>query len=131
MGMPHKHSRSFMSDAKWRKLFSVVNVENIEVNCCDWKLVSEELPIKGYLPSSRALGESFVGDCGALNGPFDYKEIEWLMIPRRITWRAYKDAPESSRENNIQAILELISSTGSTFEIESTEEGLRVYGYKP
>lgn len=120
-----------MSDAKWRKLFSVVNVENIEVNCCDWKLVSEELPIKGYLPSSKALGKSFVGDCGALSGPVDFKEIEWLMIPRRITWRAYKDAPESSRENNIQFILELISSTGSTFEIESTEEGLRVYGYKP
>lgn len=67
-----------MSDAKWRKLFGVINDSNLKFANCVWKLVGESEPKNGFVPDLEQLGENYVGDCGALNGPFEFKRIEWI-----------------------------------------------------
>ncbi len=125
-----KFSYSCMSNAKWRKLFSVVNESNLELGYCIWKLIGEKEPANGYIPDSEQLGEHYVGDCGALNGPFEFKRIEWLKLPSRVEFRPYEKAPVQFKTQELSGVLEQLDAIGS-FEIESTSEGVTIYGYKP
>ncbi len=125
-----KFSYSCMSNAKWRKLFSVVNESNLELANCVWKLVGEPEPKNGFVPDYAQLGEDYVGDCGALNGPFEFKRIEWLKLPTRIGYKAYEKAPTQFKTQDLSHITEQLGSMGR-FEIEANSEGITVYGYKP
>lgn len=125
-----KYSCSFMSNAKWRKLFSVINDRNIPLPSCVWKLVTDKDPQKGFIPDIEQLGDSYVGDCGALNGPFSFNTIEWLFLPSKVGHRHYEKAPVKYSYQNIEAIKNLIDSVGY-FEYEITDEGIKIYGYKP
>lgn len=123
-------SSSFMSNSKWRKIFSVINDGSIPLSACTWKLVTDNEPKKGFLPDIGQLGDDYVGDCGALNGPFSFKEIEWLFIPSMVGHRPYDKAPVKYEYQDIEKIKKLIDSIGQ-FEYESTDEGVKIYGYKP
>ena len=125
-----KYSCAYMSDAKWRKLFSVVHDESLEMSHCVWKFVGIDEPKPGHVPDFTQLGENFVGDCGASNGPFWFKEIEWLLIPKRYGWKPYKNAPTNYITQDVESVLKKIQAVGH-FETELSEDGLRVYGYKP
>ncbi|MEP1384788.1 MAG: hypothetical protein ABJK64_13470 [Paraglaciecola sp.] len=125
-----KFSYSCMSNAKWRKLFSVVNESKLEFANCVWKLVGEAEPKNGFVPDCDQLGEDYVGDCGALNGPFEFKRIEWLKLPTRIGFKPYKNAPIQFKTQELSAIIDQLSSLGS-FELDANLEGVTVYGYKP
>ena len=125
-----KYSASFMSDSKWRKLFSVVNESNTELSHCVWKLVSKELPLNGHLPDFESLGEDFVGDCGALNGPFSFQEIEWLFLPTSYEFKPYENAPLKVLTQSIDHIVMQLNKLGK-FEYEKSTKGLKIYGYKP
>ena len=125
-----KFSYSCMSNAKWRKLFSVVNESNLEMVNCIWKLVGESEPKNGFVPDYEQLGEDYVGDCGALNGPFKFKSIEWLRLPTRIAQKAYENAPLQFKTQDLTFLIEQLRSMCS-FEIEVNSEGITVYGYKP
>lgn len=63
-----RYPKSFMSNTKWRKIFGVVNRQSLDLGMCIWKLVSDTTSVAGFLPTLGKIGESFVGDCGALNG---------------------------------------------------------------
>lgn len=125
-----RYSQSFMSNAKWRKLFQVVNNESLELGVCVWKLVSEATPIRGYLPACDVLGPDYVGDCGALNGPFEFRVIEWLEIPASHGYRPYENAPLKTFTQDLAAVAARIDAVGA-FEYEMVADGLRIYGYKP
>ena len=125
-----KFSYSCMSNAKWRKLFSVVNESNSELQNCVWKLVGEVEPKNGFVPDYDQLGEDYVGDCGALNGPFEFNRIEWLKLPTRIGYKPYEKAPTQFKTQDLSGLIEQLSSIGS-FELEANSEGVTVYGYKP
>ena len=125
-----KYSRSFMSNAKWRKLFRVVNRESSELNCCTWKLVDEKNPVSGFLPDYSQLGDTYVGDCGALNGPFGFRTIEWILLPAKHGYRPYDKAPWQYEYQNLNQVKERIDAVGQ-YAYEMTEEGLKIYGYKP
>lgn len=125
-----KFSYSCMSNAKWRKLFGVVNDSNLELANCIWKLVGEDKPKNGFLPDYEQLGEDYVGDCGALNAPFEFKRIEWLKLPSRIAHKPYKNAPTQSKTQDLSAAIEQLNAIGS-FVIEIDSEGVTIYGYKP
>lgn len=124
-----RYSQSFMSNAKWRRFFKVVNVETIELNMCTWKLVNEENPLPGHLPDYQHLGDDYVGDCGALNGPFPFQLIEWLFIPAKHGYQPYDKAPMQYESQNLEDIRTKIDSLG-LFEYEKTDEGLKIFGYK-
>jgi uncharacterized protein DUF6678 len=125
-----RYSASFMSNAKWRKLFSVINSKTLELNCCTWKFVDETEPVSGWLPDYHQLGESYVGDCGALNGPFEFRAIEWISIPAKHGYRQYENAPMSYTNQSLNEVKKKIDSVGS-YEYEITEEDIKIYGYKP
>ena len=125
-----KYTRSYMSNAKWRKLFSVVHERNLAFSHCVWKLVTESEPTPGHVPDIDELGDTYVGDCGALNGPFEFREIEWILIPRSHAFRRYENAPLEHKTQQFDSIVSQIESLGQ-FEYELTDEGLKVYGYRP
>jgi len=119
-----------MSNAKWRKLFHVVNENSVPLSKCVWKLVTEDKPKNGFLPDADHLGEDYVGDCGALNGPFSFKEIEWLELPAKVGSQAYDKAPVKYVYQDVLKIKELVDSVGK-FQYEISDDGIRIYGYKP
>lgn len=124
-----RFSYSCMSNTKWKKLFSVVNEGNLELANCTWKLVDEAEPKNGFVPDCAQLGENYVGDCGALNGPFEFKRIEWLKLPTTLGYRMYEKGPIQFRTQNLSYITEQLRAIGN-FEIEVSSEGITVYGYK-
>ncbi|GJL78027.1 MAG: hypothetical protein NPINA01_10160 [Nitrospinaceae bacterium] len=119
-----------MSNAKWRKLFRVINSQSLKLNGCTWKLVDQTEPETGFLPDHRQLGETYVGDCGALNGPFEFRAIEWISIPAKQGYRPYENAPLSYIHQNLNEVKKKIDSAGR-YEYEITEEDIKIYGYKP
>ena len=125
-----RYSRSFMSNSKWRKFFQVINQQTLELNQCTWKLVNEKDPIPGHLPDARQLGDDSVGDCGALNGPFPFKIIEWILLPAQHGYRPYEKAPIHYESQDLQKVQETLDTAGH-FEYELNEEGMKIFGYKP
>ncbi|MCW8887324.1 MAG: hypothetical protein OQK12_19035 [Motiliproteus sp.] len=118
-----------MSNSKWRKLFTAINVDSVPINQCSWKLVTEDKSLDGHLPNARYLSEDHVGDCGALSGPFLFQEIEWVLLPRVVSFQRYEHAPIEHLNQNIEALKTLIDETGN-FEYEISIDGLKIYGYK-
>jgi len=125
-----RFSCAYMSNAKWRKFFSIVNDGTLSFTHCVWKLVTRKEPTQGHVPDLDQLGDTFVGDCGALNGPFEFREIEWIFIPKRHGYRPYDNAPINYLTQDVDHILDKLQAIGQ-FEFEMNSEGLRVYGYKP
>ena len=125
-----KFSYKCMSDSKWRKLFGVVNDSSLKMVQCTWKLVGEQQCRSGFVPDLEQLGDNYVGDCGALNGPFEFRRIEWLLLPHRVEFKPYKNAPTQYKTQVLTPILEHLNMLGS-FEVEMDKVGLRIYGYKP
>ena len=76
------------------------------------------------------MGDHYVGDCGALNGPFDFEVIEWLLIHSKYGYKPYDDAPLKYEYQDLKEIKKKIDSVGS-YEYDVTEDGIRIYGYKP
>ena len=125
-----KFSYSCMSNAKWRKLFSVVNESNLKLAHCIWQLVGNDEPKNGFVPDYSEIGEDYVGDCGALNGPFEFKSIEWLLIPNKFGFRSYESAPMQFKTQELSHLVDQLKSLG-TFELETSADGIKIYGYKP
>ena len=125
-----RFSCAYMSNAKWRKFFGIVNDGSMDFTHCVWKLIARREPTQGHVPDLEQLGDTYVGDCGALNGPFEFREIEWIHIPKRHGIRPYDNAPIKYLTQNIDDIVDRLQAVGQ-FEFELTSEGLKVYGYKP
>ena len=124
-----RNLRSYMSNAKWRKFFKVVNRNTLKLNMCTWKLLNEEQPLLGHLPDYQELGDDYVGDCGALNGPFDFRLIEWWLIPGKHGYRPYDKAPVQYLSQSLDDIKKKVDAVGQ-FEYELSEKGLKIFGYK-
>ncbi len=60
----------------------------------------------------------------------EYRDIEWLEIPAEIRWQAYENAPFSRTELDLSRVRGAPESVGK-FELEQSEHGLRLYGYRP
>lgn len=74
-----KFETSFMSNAKWRKLF--IALEPTQLKQAYWKFVDLDDEIRDAFLDEEDLMEKFVGDCGVCGGPFAYRRIEWVEIP--------------------------------------------------
>jgi hypothetical protein len=117
---------SLMSDSKWRKFFRVVADYSADVWAANWKLLDEREPIPGHLPTTSDVWESAVDGC--LNGPVTYSSIEWIDLPKSISYRPYANGPVKERRQVLDAFRRALDAIGQ-FPIEETEEGLRIYGY--
>ena len=102
-------SRSFMSDAKWRRFFESLVVEDPPVTHLLWKFVGRDLAIRGATPDFECLGDRYIDRTSFAR--FPYLEIEWVEIPART------ELPVNVR-------------AAGGFETEPTTGGVRVYGYR-
>ena len=118
---------TLMSNAKWRKFFRVVARDSEHVSTATWKLVGEPEPLVGYLPGVKDIWETSVDNC--LNGPVEYKQIEWVELPSKVEFRRYKGAPISVRAQDLGSVANALRAEAQ-FPLEDTPTGLRVHGYK-
>ena len=126
---------SFMSNAKWRKFFEALDrIDNKNAVCnrdiqAIYKFVmSDNCTFRQSLPGINALSERYInGRCWI--GPAYYKEIEWIEFPRTGKPYGMEKIPGAFFEQRIDFILNALNDIGR-FQIEDTELGFRVYGYK-
>jgi len=122
-----KFEVSFMSNAKWRKLF--IALEPLQLKQAYWKFVDREEEIRDAFLEEEDLMQKFVGDCGVCGGPFAYRRIEWVEIPAIGKNPQYEQIPHMNFKQDIKKVESILTSIGE-FEIENTDRGLRIYGHR-
>ena len=118
---------SYMSNAKWRKLFIALDQPEINIEQCCWKFVDCDYDFLGKFPKSNELMEKYVGDYGS--GPFAFKQIEWVEICKVFKPGGYEKVPITHYDQDIDEVINILNKVGH-FEIETTDKGLRIFGHK-
>ncbi len=114
-------SSSFMNDSKWVKLLCELSENEVLIDHSNVKLIWDDEIRDIYIDDDIAYQFDFYDHSmesmisGYPKGWYDYKEIEWLEM--------------KSDAKNMRKILHLLNSIGQ-FEIEFTNNKLRLYGYK-
>ncbi|RUQ27421.1 MAG: hypothetical protein EKK68_15885 [Candidatus Competibacteraceae bacterium] len=116
-----------MSNAKWRKLFNLLDRPELNINQAYWKFIDKDKEIRGWFTKTDELMEKYVGDYGL--GPFAYKHIEWIEIPAKGIPYGFEKIPFKHWQQDIDGALNILSEAGE-FEIEKTERGFRIYGFR-
>lgn len=114
-----------MSNAKWKKLFMALDTENIFIAYVMLKKVGRKDPYITYMPKTEDLEPVWVSE-GKNDFNYFYKEIEWIELIN-----AYKPSniPAQYIHQTINLAAGIIHKVAQ-FEIEITDTGLRIYGYK-
>ena|SRR5688572_11912971 len=102
-------STTFMSNSKWRRLFSALAATDPAIRKLRWKFVGRDAEVEGAAPDAECLGGSYVTRTSF--AAFPYKEIEWVELPD------LSDLPQS------------VAAVGK-FEATQTPTGVRIYGYR-
>jgi hypothetical protein len=118
-------SASLMSDAKWRKLLSVLKaIPSIDHYFLKSIRSDVEMPghgfLSGYAPHAFMDTFSF--------GPIYLREIEWIEFPEIVSNRAYGSTPPGGHRQDLGALRRALHATGD-FPLEETPRGLRVIGH--
>jgi hypothetical protein len=121
------YSSSFMSNAKWRRLFQVLADEDLGVDQLIWKFVGRETEVRGAVPDGEGLGDKYVS--GSSFSPFPYKEIEWIEVPAKSVPRYWEQVPQMHRPQPVDRVIEALTAVGQ-FEIEHRTGGTRIYGWR-
>ena len=122
-----KFSASFMSNSKWKKLF--VALQPVELRQAYWKFVDLEQEFADLFVTEHNLMDQFIGDCGLHLGPCAYRRIEWVEIPHIGRDWITPSVPALSFKQDVEGALSVLEAIGK-FEIERTDRGIRIYGYK-
>ncbi len=121
---------SYMNNTKWYKVFSELRNKNLFFNTAQIKLLISDNTYKFSFDESENFNEKGFGDSGS--GPFDFKEIEWILIERQY------EIERSNRTEKLQPIIisqpineieKALNSIGQ-LEYEIDEDEYKLYGYK-
>lgn len=119
---------SYMSNAKWRKCFKLLNQVTPDIQVI-WKFVgSQNDGVRHLLPSNEALEENYLSSRFWF-GPAYYKEIEWLEFPTVGKPYGKENTPAAFFEQSVAAIIEALNEIGQ-WHIVKTNLGFRLYGYQ-
>jgi hypothetical protein len=122
-----KYSVSFMSNSKWRKVFTAL--DPLGIKQAYWKLVDANEEIRDIFLSKDILMEKFIGDSILFCGPIAYRRIEWIEIPSKGIQPGWEHIPIMNFQQDINQVKTILMNLGH-FEIEETERGIRIYGHK-
>ena len=122
-----KFNVSYMSNTKWRKVFTAL--EPIKIQQAYWKFVDLDQEIRSAFITSHDLMEKYIGDYGVAVAPFAYRRIEWVEIPKTGINPQYEKIPFMNFTQDIETVENILTSLGK-FEFEHTERGLRIYGHR-
>ncbi|HET9218533.1 MAG TPA: DUF6678 family protein [Terriglobia bacterium] len=121
-------SRSFMSNAKWRRLITTLDSVEPELQVI-WKFVgSKNDGVRWSLPAIESMQEEYL-DNRFWFGPLYYKEIEWLEIPLVAKPWGKENLPITYRDQDIEKVRKALEKSGR-WSLEDTGTGLRIYGYR-
>ena len=120
-----EYQSSYMSNAKWRKLYSALDIDEIVLDQILLKRVDREEPYISYMPKNEDIENLWVSE-GENDCNYFYKEIEWLELLKTAN---PSDIPSQYYPQSIE-LAELIIKDLGHFEVEKTETGLKIYGYK-
>lgn len=126
----------FMSDAKWRKLFSAICAEGSPAQQCEiydffGSCVNEirfALPAADY---AQGIRDSYISQRLATSEkPTLYAEIEYIEFAEFYDF-ASRGAllPPEHKSQDLDAIARYLERLGK-FEMESGEQSLKIYGYR-
>ncbi|WMS88739.1 DUF6678 family protein [Pleionea litopenaei] len=121
----NRFSASFMSNSKWERFFTALDVDMINIRAMLLKRVGRIDPHVTYMPKKEDLEKIWVSE-GYNDCSYFYKEIEWLEL---INVYKPSNIPSQYVYQNIDDAESIINKIGK-FEVERTPGGLRVYGYK-
>jgi hypothetical protein len=122
-----RFTTSYMSNAKWRKFFTILGVAELHITQAIWKFVDSDTEVRGWFAKPDQLMEKYVGDYGL--GPFAYKRIEWIEIPWKGIPPGFEKVPFKHWDQNVKDAEKILRYAGM-FEIEYTDRGLRAYGHR-
>ncbi|MBW1294162.1 DUF6678 family protein [Aquimarina litoralis] len=105
---------SFMNTTKWKALFSILTDLNLPFESTIKLLLDAKTRAFSIPNSNNLINEKYIEEYW---GVFELKEIEWILI---------------SLKNDFQKLeqLEQMLQEGKQFEYETSEAGLKIYGYK-
>ena len=118
-----------MSNAKWRKLFTIIDDSEINVAISMWKFLDESrvyewtgLPGRAHLLDERLEDGRWQ--------PVFYKDIEYVEIPAKC--KNTKADLKRQLPNIDQQVLELyrVIEARGRFPIAVTKTGIRIHGYQ-
>ncbi len=119
---------SYMSNAKWRKCFQLLNQVNPDIQVI-WKFAgSQNDGVRHSLPTNEALEENYLSSRFWF-GPAYYKEIEWLELPNVGKPYGKEKIPGAFFEQNVVATIEALNEIGQ-WHIVKTDLGFRLYGHQ-
>jgi hypothetical protein len=121
-----RFSASFMSDAKWRRLFTALAQPELALRQVLWKFVDLERSLRFVLPDADDIEQGVVPDPA---GKSPFKRIEWVEILDLDIPTGWEQVPHKHRRQNVDAALAALVEVGQ-FETEQTQDGFRVYGYR-
>ena len=117
---------SLMNDAKWLKLYEILEAsgcESIRV-----KLLSSDEEI-ALVCGFRCLGDGYF-DCA--NGAILFKDLHWVFVPKfyeRARMNRAEKLTSNFIPNPLEAVLDAMTKAGK-FDYEIDESGLKIYGYR-
>jgi hypothetical protein len=123
-----KFTAAFMSNTKWRKLFTVLDRPEFNLQQAIWKFIDSDLEHRGSIPKSDDLLEKYVTEYDLLS-PFAYKHIEWIELLHKGIPSGYEKVPFAHWHQDIAGVLTALNEAG-VFEISETVRGIRIYGFK-
>lgn len=131
-------SQKFMSNTKWRKCFEILHQfgedeaseygRNPEIFQVEWKFVNRDLTSIYTTPHPISLCEENIASNFWL-GPELYKAIEWIEVLRIAKPYGKEQYPTTFYMQDLEEVNVALNAAGK-FEMEETESGLKIYGYK-
>ena len=119
---------SFMSNTKWKKLFSALDIPELIFDQIILKKVNTDMPYRTWVPQKDDLEDKWVSE-GENEYSYFYKEIEWIEIPKIVKPYGYENIPFKHYIQDIELIKNILEEIGK-FEIEITDIGFKIFGYK-
>ena len=116
-------SASYMSSAKWYRVFQAIADAQLGVTKATWKFIWSEHLFDDGVPRLCDLLPSRLVD--GLFQPVEYKWIEWIFFPR--LWRPRADVGYEVSQN-IELLKQVLEGVGQLESVED-DKGLTLFGY--
>jgi hypothetical protein len=117
-----------MSSSKWRELFAVLRLPELDVQQVVFKFVGKARETAMALPWLDA-PHNYVDSLRL--GPFPLVSIEWMEIRAEAVFLRSNNVPARRCAQDIDAIRTAVMATGKLFPLEDTGGGLRITGHVP
>lgn len=118
-----QYSSSFMSNAKWLKLFRGIIQAEIHIERAEWRFIGSSHSTWQSFPSENDLFPTRFAD-GKFQ-PFEYRWLESIYIPER--YRPISNVGYE-RQQDILAVTTALANAGQ-FRLDESMHGIIIHGY--